>query len=128
MKRMEKIKWAMSIEFNEITYEKKRQWDDVTTLSLWEASFDIPLFDFNKLPKDKIYRYCDGKGILGLREKIINYYNINYWTELNIDNIIISAWSKLLLYSMLYTIIEEWDEVVYFEPAWVSYPEQIKLK
>src|SRR3954453_14291484 len=71
---VESIEPALSIEVNQMVYDLKRGGQDVTTLSLGEAFFDIPLFDFNRLDVAKGYHYSDTQGLPELRDKIATYY------------------------------------------------------
>ncbi len=66
----EEIPEALSIRFNQMVYELQRQGRDVTVLSLGEAFFDIPLFDFNALNYQKGYHYSDSQGLPELRRMI----------------------------------------------------------
>jgi len=119
---------AMSIKFNTIVYEKQRKGEDVIVMSLGEAFFDIPLYSFNELPTEKIYHYSHSLGIPELREKISQYFLKNY--DVNFDyekEILITAGSKIAIHMSLMATINPGDEVLIHEPAWVSYPEQIKL-
>src|SRR5438128_11989387 len=65
---------AVSIRYNNKVYELQRQGRDVTTLSLGEAFFEIPLFSFDELPLEKIYHYSHSRGIPELREVLAQTY------------------------------------------------------
>jgi len=127
-KIIKNIPEALSIYFNQIVYDKKAKGVDIITLSLGEAYFDIPLYDFNKLDLEKCHHYTDSRGSLKLRQKICEYYFKNYEAKINAKNeILISAGSKPLIYMALLAILNKNEEVLVFEPAWLSYVEQIKL-
>ncbi len=61
---------ALSIYINQLVYDQRRKGRDVTVLSLGEAYFDIPMFDFADLDFVKGYHYSDSQGIPELRRKI----------------------------------------------------------
>lgn len=127
-KTVSKIPEALSIHINQLVYEQQRAGKDVTVLSLGEAFFDIPMFDFNKIDFVKGYHYSDSQGIPELRRVIAKFYNDKYATNVNPDtNLIITAGSKLAIFTVLKSIINEGDEVYIHEPAWLSYKEQILL-
>jgi aspartate aminotransferase/aminotransferase len=119
---------AMSIMYNNMVYEMQREGIDVTVLSLGEAFFNIPLFSFNDLPSSKIYHYSHSRGIIELRECIskyfLNQYDISFSPE---REIIVTAGSKIAIHMGLMAVLNSGDEVIIHEPAWVSYPEQVKL-
>jgi len=119
---------ALSIKYNNIVYEKQNRGENVIVLSLGEPFFDVPLYSFEDLPKNKINHYSHSRGILDLRKKISKKYKefsgleINYETE-----ILITAGSKIAIHMTLMSILNPGDEVIILEPAWVSYAEEIKL-
>lgn len=127
-KKVSDIPQALSIYINQLVYSLKRKGADITTLSLGEAFFDIPLFDFNKLDVEKIYHYSDSIGIPELRKKICEFYEKQYDASINYqDEILISAGSKPIIYMAMQAVLNDGDEVLIHEPAWLSYQEQIKL-
>ncbi len=125
---MKDIQQASSIRFNNLGYELKAAGRDLIVLSLGEAFFDIPLYGFDDLPFPDIYHYSHSRGILALRQKIAGYFKTQYGVSFSPDrNIIITAGSKLAIYMSLLAILNPGEEVIIFEPYWVSYPEQVKL-
>ena len=119
---------AISIKYNTLVYEKQRKGEDVIVLSLGEAFFKIPLFSFDELPIEKIYHYSHSRGIPELRQKLAEYFLDTYDVSFDYEKeILVTAGSKIAIYMCLMTLINPGDEVIIHEPAWVSYPEQIKL-
>ncbi len=119
---------AMSIKYNTMVYEMKAAGHEVIVMSLGEAYFDIPLMPFDDLPFPDIYHYSHPRGIPELREKIAEYFRTQYHSNFDpAKEILITAGSKAAIYMSLLSIIEPGDEVLYSEPTWVSYPEQIRL-
>lgn len=119
---------AMSIKFNNIVYELKRQGIRVTVLSLGEAFFDIPLMLMDDLPFPQIYHYTHSRGIPELREKVCEYYGRHYGVEVDPEKeIIVTAGSKAAIHFSMMSVLDPGDEVIIHEPTWVSYPEQVKL-
>ena len=125
---LQKITEAQSIYLNQLVYDLKRKGEDVITLSLGEAFFDIPLFDFNLLDLEKSHHYADSAGTPKLKEKISNHYykTLKVKSDYN-DEILISAGSKAIIYMSIKALINKGDEVILHEPAWLSYADQIKL-
>lgn len=119
---------AMSIYINQIVYDLRRRGNDVIALSLGEAFFDIPLFDFRKLDLDKSYHYSDSQGIPGLRRKIATYYKDHYGAPIEPDKeLLITAGSKIGIFMCMRAVADAGDEILIHEPAWVSYQEQARL-
>lgn len=119
---------ALSIYMNNVVYAMKRRGDSIKVLSLGEAFFDIPMFSFEEIDFKKGYHYSESRGIPELRETVANYYSDKYGASVNAeDEILISAGSKPLIYMAFQSVLNPGDEVLIHEPAWLSYPEEIKL-
>lgn len=119
---------AMSIKYNTMVYEMKRRGLHVTVMSLGEPFFDIPLFPMDDLPYPDLYHYSHSRGIPELREKLADYFGRQYDVPIDPEReIILTAGSKAAIHMTLMSILDPGDEVLIHEPAWVSYPEQVKL-
>ena len=119
---------AMSIKFNTMVYELQQRGKKIIIMSLGEAFFDIPLFPMNDLPYPEVNHYSHSRGLLDLRRELQKYLDSEYDFQFDSQTeIIITAGSKIAIHMTLMSILNPGDEVVYSEPAWVSYPEQIKL-
>ncbi len=126
--KVQDIPEALSIYMNQLVYSLKRKGEAIQVLSLGEAYFDIPMFDFQKLDFTKGYHYSESRGIPELRSKIAEYYMKHYFAAINDENeILISAGSKPIIFMAIQAVINEGDEILMPEPAWLSYPEQVKL-
>lgn len=119
---------AMSIKYNNRVYEAKRAGRDVIVLSLGEAFFDIPLFPFDDLPMPDLYHYSHSRGIPELRDVLAAHYRGRYQVDVDpASELIVTAGSKLALHMTFMAMLDPGDEVLIPEPAWVSYPEQVRL-
>lgn len=122
------INEAISIKYNNLVYDLKERGEDVVVLSLGEAFFDIPLYSFSDLPAPDIYHYGHSRGLLELRKLLADYYESQYSVDVDPSSeIMITAGSKAALFMVFASILAPEDEVLVYEPAWVSYTEQIKL-
>ncbi len=119
---------ATSIRYNNLVYEMKSRGEDVIVMSLGEAHFDIPLFTFDDLPFPTIYHYSHSRGIPELRQCIAKYFAEEYDFIFDPEKeIIITAGSKAAIHMAFMSILNPGDEVLIWEPYWVSYTEQVKL-
>lgn len=119
---------ALSVRYNNIVYEMKSSGKEIIVLSLGEAFFDIPIFSFSNLSFPDIYHYSHSRGLPELRKKICNYYNFHYEVAIDAEReIMVTAGSKAAIYLVFKALLDPDDEVLIPEPAWVSYPEQVKL-
>ena len=122
------ISEAISIRFNNRVYEKKSRGEDVIVLSYGEAFFDIPLFRFDDLPMPALYHYSHSRGIPELRALLAEYYGSRHRVRVDPGTeILVTAGSKIALHMTFMAILAPGDEVLIQEPAWVSYPEQVRL-
>lgn len=122
------IPQALSVYINQIISELKADGRKIITLSLGEAFFDIPSFDYNDIDVDAGYHYSDSLGLPSLRKKISNYYAKQYDVSVNPDNeLLITAGSKPAIFMCMLTVLNRDDEVLVHEPAWLSYQEQVRL-
>jgi aspartate aminotransferase/aminotransferase len=125
---VDSIPQAGSIRINQEVADLRRAGKDVTVLSLGEAFFDIPPFDFGKLDFTSGYHYADSRGVPGLRRRIATEYRERYGVPVDADtNVIVSTGSKTCLYLALRALLSPGDEVLVQEPYWLSYPAQIAL-
>lgn len=122
------ISQAGSIRINQEVADLKAAGQDVTVLSLGEAFFDIPMFDFGKLDFARGYHYSDSRGWPGLRRRIAAYYDERYGVRADPDaQVLVSTGSKTCIYLALVALLAPGDEVLVQEPSWLSYPEQVRL-
>lgn len=130
-KIVQNIPQAMSIKFNMMVYDLQRQGKDIIVLSAGEAFFKIPLFSFRALTPKIVtqgYHYSSSRGLPELRKIISNYYFKEYGVKSDPDTeILVSVGSKPLIYMAIAVILNPGEEVIIFEPAWVSYTEQVRI-
>jgi len=118
----------MSIKYNTMVYELQRRGTKVIVMSLGEAFFDIPLLPFDDLPYPQIFHYSHSRGIPELRERLAEYFRNEYDVPVDAEKeIIVTAGSKAAIHMAFMAVLNPGDEVIIPEPAWVSYPEQVKL-
>jgi aminotransferase len=119
---------ALSIQFNGLVHEMKAAGTDVIVLSLGEAFFDIPLFDFSEVPIPESYHYNQSRGNPDLRRLLAGYYGRQHGVPVDPDTeIVVTAGSKVAIHMSLMAMLDPGDEVLVLEPAWVSYSEQVRL-
>ena len=119
---------ALSVYMNNVVYAMKRRGDTIKVLSLGEAFFDIPMLPFEEIEFKKGYHYSESRGLPELRKIVAEYYKDKYCSPINQENeILISAGSKPLIYMAFQAVLNPGDEVLIHEPAWLSYPEEVKL-
>jgi aspartate aminotransferase/aminotransferase len=125
---VDSISQAGSIRINQLATDAQRAGRDVTVLSLGEAFFDIPMYDFAKIDFARGYHYCDSRGLPSLRRRITETYLEEHGVRADPDaNVLVSTGSKTCIYLALMALLEPGDEVLVHEPYWLSYPAQVRL-
>jgi aspartate aminotransferase/aminotransferase len=126
--RVAAIPEALSIYINQLVYDQQRKGRDITVLSLGEAFFEIPMFEFSRLDFAKGYHYSDSKGLPELRAKVAAFYGREYGAAVDPHtDLLVSAGSKPLIYFGMQATLDPGDEVLIHEPGWLSYQEQARL-
>ncbi|MFI9450695.1 pyridoxal phosphate-dependent aminotransferase [Amycolatopsis sp. NPDC052450] len=118
---------ALSIKYNNLVYELSAAGQDIITLSLGEAFFDLPLPRFDDLTGHGLHHYSHSRGLPELRQRLAGY-----WADFDLPvdpdtEIVVTAGSKVAIYMVLLALLEPGDEVIVPEPFWLSYPEQVRL-
>jgi aspartate aminotransferase/aminotransferase len=125
---LDEIPEAGSIRINQEVTDLRAAGKDVTVLSLGEAFFDIPPFDFGKIDFARGYHYSDSRGLPGLRRRIAAWYSERHGVPADPDTqVLVSTGSKTCLYLALLALLSPGDEVLVQEPYWLSYPAQVRL-
>jgi len=119
---------ALSVYINQLLYKMRAKGREVTALSLGEAFYSIPKFDFGAIDFDRGYHYSDSQGLPELRKKIAGYYQDSYGVIIEWERqILISAGSKIVLFMCMKALLNPGEKIVVHEPAWLSYSEQARL-
>ena len=102
---------------------------DVVDLSVGEPDFDTP-GHIKEAAEEALAAghtgYPPSNGIPPLREAIADYLG-GMGLEYGPGNVIVTPGAKQALYETTQALVEEDDEVVLLDPAWVSYEAMVKL-
>ena len=72
-------------------------------------------------------KYTPTDGIPSLKKAIVRYMEENYDKVVAPENLIVSEGAKQSLFNILFSLVENQDEVILLAPYWVSYPEMVKM-
>jgi len=102
----------------------------VINFSVGQPDFDTPknIKEAGKIAIDEgKTKYTPVSGIPQLKQAVCQKFkkdnNLNYKPS----QIIVSTGGKQVLFNFIFSLINKGDEVILPTPAWVSYPEQIKM-
>jgi aspartate aminotransferase len=111
-------------------FEKAKKMEDVISLGIGEPDFDTPevIKEAAKRALDEGYtHYTPNAGIPEFREAISEYYREFYNVDIDPDNIIVTAGAYEATYLAFESLLEQGDDVIIPDPAFVCYVEDAKI-
>ena len=129
-RRVATAKPPMTREMTRLGNELARQGRSIMSLAQGEPDFDTPkhVREAGKAAIDAgITRYTDVPGTRELAQAIIRKFERDNGLKFEANQVTIGVGSKQILYNALQTTVDPGDEVVVAVPAWVSYPEMVRL-
>jgi aspartate aminotransferase len=127
--RVTRVEPSATIAISNLSAELEADGVDVVDLSVGEPDFPTPenIVEAGKDAMDAGHTgYAPSNGIPALKEAIVDKFaadGLDYGT----DEIIVTPGGKQALYEIFQTLIDDGDEVVLLDPAWVSYEAMTKL-
>ena len=127
--RVDRVEPSATLAISTLAGELRAEGADVVNLSVGEPDFPTP---------ENVVRagceameaghtgYTAPKGITELREAIARKLRED-GLDHQADDVIVTPGAKQALYEAIQTLIEDGDEVVLLDPAWVSYEAMVKL-
>lgn len=129
-KRVRSITESATIRISNLASELKNQGKDVISFSLGEPDFRTPphIIDAAKASLDKgDTHYTPSPGIPALRKAIAEKLEKDNGIEAREGNIIVTPGAKQAVFEVVLSVLDEGDEAVLFDPAWVTYDACVKL-
>ena len=128
--RVRTAKPSATKEMTRLGNELARAGRSIISLSQGEPDFDTPLH-VREAAKAAIdagqTRYTEVPATQELREAVRRKFARDHRLEFKMEEITVGCGSKQVLYNALQATLDKGDEVVVPTPAWVSYPEMVRL-
>ena len=127
--RIGRVAPSATLAISNLAAEKKAEGADVIDLSVGEPDFETPanVVEAGKAALDAGHTgYTSSNGIPALREAIAAKLRDN-GVDADADEVIVTPGGTQALYETFQTLIDDGDEVVLLDPAWVSYEARAKL-
>ncbi|NEU56689.1 pyridoxal phosphate-dependent aminotransferase [Halorussus sp. MSC15.2] len=127
--RIQRVEPSATLAISNLAAELEADGADVVDLSVGEPDFPTPenIVDAGQEAMDAGHTgYTSSNGIPELREAIAENLRgdgLDYEAE----NVIVTPGAKQALYETVQTLVDDGDEVVLLDPAWVSYEAMVKL-
>ncbi len=129
-KRLQSITESATLRISNLASELKSQGKDIISFSLGEPDFATPkhIIDAAKASLDRgDTHYTPSPGIPELRKAIAEKLKKENGIAAQAGNIIVTPGAKQAIFEVMLSVLEEGDEAILFDPAWVSYEPCIKL-
>lgn len=129
-KRLQNISESATLRISNLASELKSQGKDIISFSLGEPDFKTPphIIDAVKASIDRgDTHYTPSPGIPELRTAIAEKLKNENKIETKPGNIIVTPGAKQAIFEVMLSILQEGDEAILFDPAWVSYDPCIRL-
>lgn len=129
-KRLQDITESATLRISNLASELKSQGKDIISFSLGEPDFTTPLHII-EAAKASLERgethYTPSPGIPELRRAIAEKLKKDNKIETKPGNIIVTPGAKQAIFEVMLSVLQEGDDAIIFDPAWVSYDPCVKL-
>jgi aspartate aminotransferase len=128
--RVERVSPSATLAISNKASALEAEGVDVVDLSVGEPDFDTPQ-NIKDAAEEALEAgktgYTTSQGIPELREAIADKLAGDGLDFYGPENVMVTPGGKQALYEVFQTLIDDGDEVVLFDPAWVSYEAMTKL-
>ena len=127
--RVGRVEPSATLAISNLAGELEADGIDVVDLSVGEPDFPTPenVVEAGKAALDAGHTgYTSSNGIPELKDAIVDKLHDD-GIDCGPENIIVTPGGKQGLYEIVHTLIDDGDEVVLLDPAWVSYEAMVKL-
>ncbi|RQG87094.1 pyridoxal phosphate-dependent aminotransferase [Natrarchaeobius halalkaliphilus] len=127
--RVTRVEPSATLAISALATELEADGADVVDLSVGEPDFPTPrnIVDAGQEAMDAGHTgYTTSAGILALREAISEKL-ADDGLDRGTDEIIVTPGAKQALYEIVSSLVQDGDEVVLLDPAWVSYEAMVKM-
>ena len=127
--RIGRVEPSATLAISNLAAEKEAEGADIVDLSVGEPDFDTPenVVEAGKDALDAGHTgYTSSNGIPPLKDAIAEKLRTN-GIDAAAEEVIVTPGGKQALYETFQTLIDDGDEVVLLDSAWVSYEAMVKL-
>nr|WP_266079777.1 pyridoxal phosphate-dependent aminotransferase [Haladaptatus caseinilyticus] len=127
--RIQRVEPSATLAISSLASQLEADGEDVIDLSVGEPDFPTPenvVEACEQAMEDGYTGYPPSNGVPELREAVAEKLRGD-GLEYEADNVIVTPGAKQALYETVQTLVDDGDEVVLLDPAWVSYEAMVKL-
>jgi len=129
-KRVQSVAESATLRLADMVKELKRSGKDVLSFNLGEPDFDTPgpIRDAAaRALDDGKTHYPPTAGIPELREAIAEKFRRENRLDCDAGQVVVTCGAKFALYQVFQALLDPGDEVLLFDPAWVTYDACARL-
>ncbi|SFL09279.1 aspartate aminotransferase [Halogranum rubrum] len=127
--RVGRVEPSATLAISDLASKLEAEGKDVVDLSVGEPDFPTPenVIQAGKDAMDAGHTgYAPSNGVPELKEAIVEKLEAD-GIDCGPENLIVTPGAKQALYETVETLVDDGDEVVLLDPAWVSYEAMVKL-
>ena len=129
-KRMQGIHGEAAFEMFGRATELERQGRSIIHFEIGEPDFDTPepvVRSAIEWLKKGATHYSPVPGIFELRQAIATNLSSRHSVEIDPRNVIVSPGAKMMIFSIIHSVIDPGDEVIYPDPAYPAYEAAVRM-
>lgn len=128
--RLKRVEESATIKVANLANKLKQEGKDVISFSLGEPDFDTPKHICDAAA-DAMYRgethYAPSAGIPELRDAVAEKLRVENSLDVASSDILVTPGAKQAIFEIMMSVLDDGDEALLFDPAWVSYDPAIKF-
>jgi aspartate aminotransferase len=128
--RLERVEESATIKVANMANKLKQEGKDIIGFSLGEPDFDTPKHICDAAA-EAMYgghtHYTPSAGIPELREAIAEKLKNENSLDFSSSDILVTPGAKQGIFEIMMSVLDDGDEAIIFDPAWVSYDPAIKF-
>lgn len=128
--RLDGVEESATLRIADLTAELKKQGKDILSFSVGEPDFDTPdhiIAAAKKAMDEGKTHYAPAAGIPELREAVASKLKKENKVDVTSKQVLITPGAKHAVFELCFGLLEDGDEAILLEPAWVSYDACIKM-
>ena len=129
-KRLSGIEESATMKMGSIAKKLQAEGKSVLNFSLGEPDFKTPghICEAAKRALDLGYtHYVSSAGVDELREAIAEKIRGENEVDVSAENVIVTPGAKQAIYELMMSVLDDGDEVILLDPAWVTFESAVKL-
>ncbi len=129
-KRLTGIEESATMKMGSLAKKLQAEGKSVLNFSLGEPDFKTPghICEAAKRALDLGYtHYVSSAGIEKLREAIAEKIREENKVDVSAENVIVTPGAKQAIYELMMSVLDDGDEVILLDPAWVTFESAVKL-